>query len=885
MNAILARPLLQQTRAASREFVLCSAMMALILGAARLSAADPGATPAARTVLGLESARFTLNGQPVFLLGISYYGGLGASDPSIQQDLDDIQRHGFNWIRVWATWGAFDHDVSAVDSQGQPREPFLARLRWLVAQCDRRGLVVDVTLTRNQSSSRSAGAAGLADFAAHQRAVETVIRALDGHRNWYLDLANERDVRDARYVSTTELKELRALARRLDPQLLVTASFGGHDLAESDVRDSLIVAGHDFLTPHRPRDAQSPMQTEAKTRACLAMALALGRAAPVHHQEPFRRGYTQWNPAASDFLTDLRGAVAAGAAGWCFHNGSERGSADNQPRRSFDLRDRRLFDQLDPEERKVVAQARDIVTSTDMPAPRVTLEAPDSAPQFDPAEFVLKLDPAPAGNAFTNLEYSGEFTLPDGRRLQVPGFCDAQDGSLFRLRFCPEASGAAYGYRLSLRGAGIERQFAGQLRCEPSGQPGPVVADPSRPRHFIRAGTGAPFYHLGLTAYHLLDPSNDDAQIDATIDYAARAGFNKIRFLLAGYPRDFDRRTSQDVEHGVPDPWKAPNYGGRPGQVNPLPAWIGKPHAYDFTRFNVAYWQRVDRAVRRMRDAGILATCIVTIEKQNLPKEYGALTGHEFRLYRYAVARLAAFDNVWWDLGNEHNEYRNASWANAMGGFVAAQQPWPRLISAHGYAEFLYTNSAWAGFIITQQYGDEKAVHDWALQHAAVPKPYVNEEYGYEGALDQPGHGQNTGWVRRCHWAIAMAGGYATYGDWSGGVSYFYMGEPGPGQAARQLGHLRSFFEAIPFAGLESQDALAGGGFCLARKPDVYVFYFPRGGRNEIDLHSLKKGRARIRWFDPREGQWRDGPALRPGKNVVETPTPADWALLIQSIP
>ncbi|HRZ93898.1 MAG TPA: hypothetical protein P5022_13395, partial [Candidatus Paceibacterota bacterium] len=79
-------------------------MMALILGAARLSAADPGATPAARTVLGLESARFTLNGQPVFLLGISYYGGLGASDPSIQQDLDDIQRHGFNWIRVWATW-------------------------------------------------------------------------------------------------------------------------------------------------------------------------------------------------------------------------------------------------------------------------------------------------------------------------------------------------------------------------------------------------------------------------------------------------------------------------------------------------------------------------------------------------------------------------------------------------------------------------------------------------------------------------------------------------------------------------------------------------------------------------------------------------------------
>ena len=35
---------------------------------------------------------------------------------------------------------------------------------------------------------------------AHRRAVETLVAALKEHRNWYLDLANERDVRDARYV-------------------------------------------------------------------------------------------------------------------------------------------------------------------------------------------------------------------------------------------------------------------------------------------------------------------------------------------------------------------------------------------------------------------------------------------------------------------------------------------------------------------------------------------------------------------------------------------------------------------------------------------------------------------------------------------------------------
>jgi hypothetical protein len=84
-----------------------------------------------------------------------------------------------------------------------------------------------------------------------------------------------------------------------------------------------------------------------------------GRVVPVHHQEPFRRGYGAWEPAANDFLTDLRGAYVGGAAGWCLHNGQQKTTADNQPRRSFDLRARRLFDQLDEDELQVVRQAKE----------------------------------------------------------------------------------------------------------------------------------------------------------------------------------------------------------------------------------------------------------------------------------------------------------------------------------------------------------------------------------------------------------------------------------------------------------------------------------------------------------------------------------------------
>ena len=58
--------------------------------------------------------------------------------------------------------------------------------------------------------------------------------------------------------------------------------------------------------------------------------------------------------AREDFVTDARGARAGGAAGWCLHNGDTRAASDGRPRRSFDLREGLLFEQLDAEERAVV---------------------------------------------------------------------------------------------------------------------------------------------------------------------------------------------------------------------------------------------------------------------------------------------------------------------------------------------------------------------------------------------------------------------------------------------------------------------------------------------------------------------------------------------------
>jgi hypothetical protein len=503
-------------------------------------------------------------------------------------------------------------------------------------------------------------------------------------------------------------------------------------------------------------------------------------------------------------------------------------------------------------------------------------------PCFDIYEIIVELDSIPEGNPFTDVQVSTVFMPHGGSPINVDGFCDDQDGRCFRVRFCPSIAETEYKFSLTTN-IETNEKFTGSFRTtRPKGMQ-PVIVNPEHPKHFQFALSRQPFYHLGLTAYHLLDISNDEKAIEELLDYCVHNGFNKVRFLLTGYPRDNDNHSISEYKFEG-DLWKLPNYGAPPGQLNPLPAWLGKPHHYDLTRFNVAYWQRVDRAVQVMRDRGIIATCIFTIEKQNLPNEYGALTEHEKRLYRYAVARLAAFSNVWWDLGNEHNEYRKPDWAQKMGDLVKEWDPYDRLCSAHGYADWNYDNQSWADYIITQQYGDCAEVNQWVLKYWDIPKPYVNEEYGYEGVLDEPKHGQNTDRVRKCHWSIALVGGYATYGDWTYG-SPFYTGRIGKGKATAQLLHLRETFESIPYTIMEPHNELVGkGAFCLAAVGDIYLVYLPNVRETVLNT-GLSGQSCTITWIDPRTGKCTSSVDTAEDKIMLRGPSSGDWAVIIKVKP
>ncbi len=311
-------------------------------------------TSAVRAVeLGIDGTSLTLDGEPTFLVGVSYYGGLARTPELMARDLDDLRALGVNWVRVWATWD-WHGTVPVVDETGAAREPAMGSLRELARSADERGMIVDVTLHRGGV---------LTTQQAHLAAVRTIARELLPWRNVYIDVANERDVGDARFVSIEECRELRDAIREIDPQRLITASCV---VGSPEALDEYLQATRlDFITPHLPRGPQDPAKTQARVGQYLAWMGEIGRAVPVHLQEPFRRDYGNWQPGAEDFVTDLRGAIEGGAAGWCLHNGSNRRADDGEPRRSFDLRPERgpFIDTLDEVEREVLVALASVVAA------------------------------------------------------------------------------------------------------------------------------------------------------------------------------------------------------------------------------------------------------------------------------------------------------------------------------------------------------------------------------------------------------------------------------------------------------------------------------------------------------------------------------------------
>lgn len=488
-----------------------------------------------------------------------------------------------------------------------------------------------------------------------------------------------------------------------------------------------------------------------------------------------------------------------------------------------------------------------------------------SVATYDFVEVAINVPNPPAGNPFSDVEVTGEFAGEGGGSLSVDGFCDSDDGSLFRIRFMPVRPGR-HNYSVLYRHRGTEAKRIGTFTARKGKRRGLLRVDREHPWHFVYEGTGEHYFWNSTTAYWLLG-WREDSIIRESIDRLTKLKVNRIRVALSGRTRDGNRWKEPDVKPNEKfqfrlEPWLA----ARPENI--------EDPGYDVTRFNLEHFRKAERMLRHARERDMIVSLIFHLDGRDKgvdPFGHDGMGGpDELRYYRYVVARLASFANVMWDVTNEYRLFRNDPWAEQMGAFIKECDPYDHLTSVHGHETFNFRTSPWADFAMYQSW-DEHGGYDFMLKNreeqakTGRPMPQVNEEYGYEDHYPFP-WGEGRKWParaadnrRRLAWEMTMAGCYQTTGEranvpgmggWITGRGNQEMTMP------KDYVHMREFFETFEWWKLEPANRLVQGGYCLGKAHGPYIVYLARGGSVRIDLTPEKAGSYFVRRFNPRTGQW-----------------------------
>ena len=189
---------------------------------------------------------------------------------------------------------------------------------------------------------------------------------------------------------------------------------------------------------------------------------------------------------------------------------------------------------------------------------------------------------------------------------------------------------------------------------------------------------------------------------------------------------------------------------------------------WPFSRLNPVYFQRFEKNLTRMLEIGIEADVILFRPYDNGRWGFDAMDAETIdRFVRYAVARLAAFRNVWWSLANENSfmrRFTDSDW-DRLFQLVQNKDPYGHLRSIHN-AEVLYDyRKPWVNHVSLQYYNAVREFGAAALVRDICRKPVIHDEINYEGNIDRR-WGQLTAeeMVHR-FWLACIGGTYATHGE------------------------------------------------------------------------------------------------------------------------
>lgn len=505
-------------------------------------------------------------------------------------------------------------------------------------------------------------------------------------------------------------------------------------------------------------------------------------------------------------------------------------------------------------------------------------------------------------NPYRDVAVEAVFTGPGGERIRRGAFWDG--GRTWRIRFAPTSAGEWTYQSACSQPADVGLHGAhGSVRGLDHGG-----SDLAVYRHgfltatdrYLAHADGTPFFWLGDTHWRFASERWDEAnkpgwssQFRGTVDRRVGQGFTVYQSNLMSF------------EHPSASPCLVRGYG--------------------LDQVDATYFREViDPRMAYIAGCG-LVNALGLAWHDAIDTDVAGMVSFA----KYVVARYGSYPIVW-TLAGEVAGYEPALRAQRLDGWrqvalaIRDADDYDHPQTAHLTAERPipadYLGEDWHSLTLNQLgHGDVdmRSAHYEEYFARAPETPIVEGESMYEGLTSVEYAGRRTvtdTMVRHVAYRAIQSGccgySYGAQGCWNGawdaedmstlwGNLPWYEGVDLPG--AEQLGHLRRFYEGLPWAGLRpAPELFSTGDVFNARlfRPLVtaddatrtVVAYFSetyRRGTGSASLVALKAGGYRLRWFDPRTGRYEtilSGVAATEGRIALpDTPSDSDWILLAQA--
>lgn len=472
--------------------------------------------------------------------------------------------------------------------------------------------------------------------------------------------------------------------------------------------------------------------------------------------------------------------------------------------------------------------------------------------------FELPLPGPSNGNPFVDVSLGARFTLGH-RSVEVNGFYDGN--GQYKVRFSPDAPGK-WSFETTASVPALAGH-TGQFECVARNNRGPVKT--SHIFHFQYAD-GVPYFPFGTTCYSL--GFVDEAIETMTLDDMKKAGFNKVRLCLL--PKSLGKRKA------VAMPYE--RIGSEQAELPADGEYEPAEKRFDLTRFNPAYFAHFESCIVKLRQAGIEADIILFHPYD--PHGFSAMSAEaDDRYLRYAIARLAAYSNVWWSVANEFDLVKTKSMTDWDRFFRIIQEsdPYARLRSIH-HSKVIYDHSKpWCTHASLQEADFEKS----PARFAAWNKPIIYDEIMYEGNIARRWGNLSAEEMTHRFWRAIIYGAYASHGETfkeTEGIPVWTDAGKLRGHSAERITYLRKLLESTGTTGLTAaNDPYYLNAF---QADKIYLWYFDYHCVGEYEFPLPDKAKFKAELIDPWAMTRTPLDGLYSGKSKIELPGKPHMAVL-----